>query len=83
MATSTTVQSPRSGSLSNVIAALASFFIAGLGQLLQGRVAWALLWFGLAVAAWLIGLLTFGLLGFVGGFIHILSCIHAALYRGP
>ena len=36
------------GSTGNVIAALASFFIPGLGQLLQGRFLMALLQFVLA-----------------------------------
>jgi hypothetical protein len=39
---------PGQGSTGNVIAALASFFIPGLGQLLQGRVLPALLQFVLA-----------------------------------
>jgi TM2 domain-containing membrane protein YozV len=46
------VETRGSGSTGNVIAALASFFIPGLGQLLQGRwlaailffLAWILLW---------------------------------------
>ena len=36
------------GSGGNVIAALCSLFIPGLGQLVQGRVLWALFWFVLA-----------------------------------
>ena len=39
------------GSTGNVIAALCSFFLPGLGQLLQGRVLWALIWFLLASIA--------------------------------
>jgi hypothetical protein len=69
------------GSTGNVIAALASFFIPGLGQLLQGRVLWALAWFVLSCFVWLVGVLTFGLLAFLGTIVHLLSCIHAALYR--
>ena len=38
------------GSTGNVIAALCSFFIPGLGQLIQGRVLWAITWF--LLAAW-------------------------------
>jgi hypothetical protein len=40
------------GSTGNVIAALASFFLPGLGQLLQGRLGMALLQFCLATALW-------------------------------
>lgn len=69
------------GSAGNVIAALCSLFIPGLGQLLQGRVLWALFWllfgaFGFVVT-WVltVSLLPFG--WFVAG---LLACIHAALY---
>ena len=63
-----------SGSCGNVIAALASFFIPGLGQLLQGR--WGLALFMLVMTAllWLI------LLGWI---IHLWSIIDAALYEKP
>ncbi len=57
------------GSAGNVIAALASFFIPGLGQLLQGRVLMAAIQFVLA------GILWFFLLGWI---IHLWSIIDAA-----
>ena len=60
------------GSAGNVIAALASFFIPGLGQLVQGRVLAALVQFVLAAVLWLI------LLGWV---VHLWSIIDAALFR--
>ena len=60
------------GSAGNVIAALASFFIPGLGQLLQGRFLMALVQFVLAAVLWLI------LLGWI---IHLWSIIDAALFR--
>ena len=60
------------GSTGNVIAALASFFIPGLGQLLQGRLAMAIVHFVLA------GILWFFLLGWV---IHLWSILDAALYK--
>ena len=44
------------GSAGNVIAALASFFIPGLGQLLQGRILLAAVQFVLAAILWLIWL---------------------------
>lgn len=62
------------GSAGNVIAALASFFIPGLGQLLQGRVLKALVMFVLA------GVLWWFLLGWI---IHLWSIIDAALFRRP
>lgn len=38
-------KSSRRGDSGNVIAALASFFIPGLGQLVQGRLIWAAFFF--------------------------------------
>ena len=60
------------GSAGNVLAALASFFIPGLGQLLQGRLLMALVHFVLAAVLWLI------LLGWI---IHLWSILDAALFR--
>jgi TM2 domain-containing membrane protein YozV len=60
------------GSTGNVIAALASFFIPGLGQLLQGRPVMALLQFLLGAVLW------FFLLGWA---VHLWSTLDAALYR--
>jgi TM2 domain-containing membrane protein YozV len=62
------------GSTGNVIAALASFFIPGLGQLIQGRVFIALLMFVLAGALWLIWL---------GWIVHLWSIIDAARWKRP
>jgi TM2 domain-containing membrane protein YozV len=64
---------PQPGSSGNVIAALCSFFIPGLGQLVQGRILMALIMFFLA------GLLWWILMGWI---IHFWSVIDAALYRG-
>jgi TM2 domain-containing membrane protein YozV len=60
------------GSTGNVIAALASFFIPGLGQLLQGRPIMALIQFGLAAALWFI---------LMGWIIHLWSILDAALWK--
>ena len=60
------------GSTGNVIAALASFFIPGLGQLLQGRVLVALIQFVLAGILWIF------LLGWI---VHLWSIIDAARYK--
>jgi TM2 domain-containing membrane protein YozV len=63
------------GSTGNVLAAIASFFMPGLGQLVQGRIFAALFYFVLAVA---IHWFTLGLLGWVG---HVVAAIDAAVYR--
>ena len=60
------------GSAGNVIAALCSFFIPGLGPLVQGRLLMAILHFVLAGVLWLI------LLGWI---IHLWSIIDAALWK--
>jgi TM2 domain-containing membrane protein YozV len=63
-----------SGSCGNVLAALASFFIPGLGQLFQGRWFLAGFMFVFTALLWLI------LLGWV---IHLWSIIDAALFEKP
>ena len=60
------------GSAGNVIAALGSFFIPGLGQLLQGRPFMAVIHFVLASILW------FFLLGWI---IHLWSILDAALWK--
>ena len=60
------------GSAGNVIAALCSFFIPGLGQLVQGRFLMALIMFVSAALLWLI------LLGWI---VHLWSIIDAALWK--
>jgi TM2 domain-containing membrane protein YozV len=60
------------GSAGNVLAALCSFFIPGLGQLLQGRLLMALVQFVLAFLLW------FVLLGWA---IHLWSILDAALFK--
>jgi TM2 domain-containing membrane protein YozV len=59
-------------SSSNFIPALVSFFIPGLGQLIQGRLISALLYFVISVVLW------FFFLGWLG---HIVSCIDAARWN--
>jgi TM2 domain-containing membrane protein YozV len=63
------------GSAGNVIAAICSFFIPGLGQLVQGRILAAILMFVLAGVVWAI---SFGLLGWV---VHLVACIDAARWK--
>ena len=60
------------GSAGNVIAAVCSFFIPGLGQLVQGRVFKALIMFVLAAVLWIVWL---------GWIIHLWSIIDAALFK--
>ena len=60
------------GSTGNVLAALASFFIPGLGQLIQGRPFWALFFFVAAGLLWFVGL---------GWIIHLWATLSAALWR--
>ncbi len=60
------------GSTGNVIAALCSFFIPGLGQLIQGRIAKAAVMFVLNIALWFIML---------GWIIMIWSTVDAAMFK--
>ncbi|MGI8432442.1 MAG: hypothetical protein ACR2MW_09165 [Chthoniobacterales bacterium] len=60
------------GSTGNVIAALCSFFIPGLGQLLQGRLFMAILQFCLAGVLWIF---------LLGWLIHLWSIIDAAVWK--
>jgi TM2 domain-containing membrane protein YozV len=60
------------GSGGNVLAALCSFFVPGLGQLLQGRLVMAIIQFVLAAALW------FVLLGWI---IHLWSVLDAAKFK--
>ena len=60
------------GSAGNVIAALCSFFVPGLGQLIQGRLMMAVTQFVLAAVLWLV------LLGWA---IHLWSVLDAALWK--
>ena len=60
------------GSAGNIIAALCSFFVPGLGQLVQGRLVMAIVQFCLAAILW------FFLLGWA---IHLWSVLDAALWR--
>lgn len=62
------------GSTANVIAAVCSFFIPGLGQLVQGRLLAAAIHFVLAMLLWWI------LLGWI---VHIWSIIDAARWKAP
>lgn len=60
------------GSSGNVIAALASFFIPGLGQLIQGRPFIALFFFVGHLLLWLI---------FLGWTVNLVAALDAAWYK--
>lgn len=60
------------GSAGNVIAALCSFFVPGLGQLAQGRPVKALFFCVLAAVMWLV---------LLGWLVHIWAILDAATYR--
>jgi TM2 domain-containing membrane protein YozV len=60
------------GSGGNVIAALCSFFFPGLGQLVQGRILAAILFFVGAGVAWIF---------LMGWLIHLWACVNAALWN--
>jgi TM2 domain-containing membrane protein YozV len=60
------------GSAGNVIAAVCSFFIPGLGQLVQGRLGIAIIQFILAIILWIFWL---------GWAIHLWSIVDAALWK--
>jgi TM2 domain-containing membrane protein YozV len=60
------------GSTGNVIAALASFFIPGLGQLIQGRLGIAIVQFVLAGILWIF---------LLGWLIHLWSILDAAMWK--
>jgi TM2 domain-containing membrane protein YozV len=63
------------GSTGNVIAALCSLFVPGLGQLIQGRLGKAIWHFVLTAALWLV---SFGTLGWL---MHLWSAFEAAKWK--
>lgn len=63
---------PGQGSGGNVIAALCSFFIPGLGQLLQGRLFIAIFMFVTAALLWIV---------LLGWLIHLWSILDAARFK--
>jgi hypothetical protein len=63
------------GSAGNVIAAICSLLIPGLGQLVQGRVLAAIVWFVVSIVVWAV---SFGFLGWVA---HVLACVDAARWK--
>ena len=72
---------PGAGQSGNVIAAVCSFFLPGLGQLVQGRVALALVMFVLAGGAYALSFLILPLIVAIP--VHLWSIIDAAVWKGP
>ena len=70
------------GSGGNVLAAICSFFIPGLGQLVQGRLFKALLFFAITYGLYGLSFMTFGILWPVAAIFHLWAIISAATYKG-
>lgn len=69
------------GSAGNVIAALASFFIPGLGQLVQGRILAAILFFVFVAGGYAVGPFLLFIPYIIVVPLHIWCIIDAAKYR--
>jgi TM2 domain-containing membrane protein YozV len=70
------------GSGGNVIAAICSFFIPGLGQLVQGRILSALMFFLVASISYaLAATVILFFMWLVGAIFHLWSIIDAARYK--
>lgn len=69
------------GSGGNVIAALCNIFIPGLGQLIQGRIMKALLFFVVVWIMYGIGWFSLGLTFIIGGLFHLWAIIDAAKFK--
>ena len=67
-----TKETQAQGSGGNVVAAVASFFIPGLGQLTQGRVGRGVLHFFAAMFMWVF---------LLGWMMHLVSCVNAANWK--
>jgi TM2 domain-containing membrane protein YozV len=69
------------GSAGNVLAAVASFFFPGLGQLLQGRILAALLFASITVVCYFFSVLVFPFI--IGAIFHLWCIIDAAKFKSP
>ncbi|CAI3791476.1 hypothetical protein [Rheinheimera sp. MM224] len=67
------------GSGGNVLAALCSLFIPGLGQLLQGRLIAAILFFAITVVGYALWWLIIPLI--IGGIAHLFAILDAARFK--
>ena len=66
------------GSGGNVIAAICSFFIPGLGQLVQGRIIAAILFFSITGTSYFFAVLVIPAI--IGGIFHVWSIVDAARF---
>ena len=69
------------GSTGNVIAAICSVFVPGLGQLVQARVIAALFYFTIVTFCYWISPVTLFLSLIPGGLLHLMSIISAATFK--
>ncbi|EDQ00526.1 hypothetical protein [Shewanella benthica] len=69
------------GSAGNVIAAIASFFFAGLGQLVQGRIIAAIIFCLATYISYGIATFTFGIFLIVALPLHLWCIIDAARFK--
>ncbi|QDU68307.1 hypothetical protein [Engelhardtia mirabilis] len=69
------------GSTGNVVAAVCSFFIPGLGQLVQGRLMAAALFFLITGACYATSFLLVPLIPAL--ILHLWSIVDAAVWKGP
>lgn len=67
------------GSAGNVIAALASFFIPGLGQLIQGRLIAAAIFFVVVSVSWALWWLLVPMA--IAALTHLWSMVDAAVWK--
>ncbi|HBF48263.1 MULTISPECIES: hypothetical protein [unclassified Shewanella] len=67
------------GSAGNILAAVASLFFPGLGQLLQGRILAALLFFCITAVCYFFFVLVIPAI--IGGLFHLWSIIDAAKFK--
>lgn len=69
------------GSGGNVLAAICSFFIPGLGQLVQGRLLPAFLFFVIVSVNYFFMMLIIPAI--IGGIFHLWSIVNAARFKSP
>ncbi|MDO7083549.1 hypothetical protein WNY51_14845 [Pseudocolwellia sp. AS88] len=67
------------GSGGNVLAAICNIFIPGLGQLVQGRILAAILFFVFTTAAWATAIILIGWV--LGPVMHLWAIIDAARFK--
>lgn len=67
------------GSGGNVIAAICNIFFPGLGQLVQGRILAAIIFFVIVAVGYVTWFLIIPLI--IGGLVHLWSIIDAARYK--